>query len=113
VKPHVKKTAEVEHDKSDVFTECPPVTVRMDMTAHDDGLRVSVVAEGGEILDAVDIPQSTIYMPRNTKHTVALEKIGSTMTARYGYSIGALDVGPALSLDNGRATLGGWVGYRF
>lgn len=95
-------------------TECPPVTVRMDMTAHDDGLRVSMIAKGGEILDAIDIPRDVIYMPRNTKHTVALEKVGDTMTARYGYSIGSLDIGPAVSVDgNGLATLGGWVGYRF
>ena len=92
---------------------CEPVKLRLDMTSHADGLRVSMRAEGGEILDAVDIPRDTIYMPRATRHVIALERNGDTTTARYGYSIGALDVGPAVSVDNGRATLGGWIGYRF
>lgn len=95
-------------------TECPPVTVRMDMTAHDDGLRVSMVAQGGEILDAIDIPRDTIYMPRETKHVVGLERINGASVLRYGMSFGALDVGPSVALNgDGRVSVGGWIGYRF
>jgi hypothetical protein len=94
--------------------DCPPVSVRLDMTQHDDGLRVSMRAEGGEILDAVDIPQTSIYIPRNTKHVVSIGKVGDTYSARYGRTFGALDVGLAADIPEGeRPAYGGWIAYRF
>jgi len=103
----------VEVTVKPVQPECDPVSVRLDMTSHDDGLRVSAVAAGGQILDAVDIPQDTIYRPRDTKHVVALERIGNATVIRYGRSLGSFDLGPSVSLESGRAQVGGWVAYRF
>jgi len=96
-----------------VPADCAPVSVRVDMTAHDDGLRVSMRADGGEILDAVDIPRDTIYLPRETRHVAGIDRIGDTTTVRYGMTFGALDVGPAVALEGGRVSVGGWLGYRF
>lgn len=93
---------------------CKPVSVRLDMTAHDDGLRVSMRSPDGEILDAVDIPQTSIYIPRNTKHVVSIGKVGDTYSARYGRTFGALDVGLAADIPEGeRPAYGGWIAYRF
>lgn len=93
--------------------DCAPVTVRLDLHAYDDGLRVSAIAKGGEILDAVDIPRSEIYLARPTRHVIALERTGDETEVRYGRSLGAFDIGPTLTLAGGRAQVGGFVQYRF
>lgn len=93
--------------------DCAPVTVRLDLHAYDDGLRVSAIARGGEVLDAVDIPRSEIYLARPTRHVIALERTGDETEVRYGRSLGAFDIGPTLTLEGGRAQFGGFVQYRF
>lgn len=97
---------------------CPEVKVRLDLREYregpDLGLRVSIRAEGGEVLDAVDIPRDTIYMPRHTENVVGLSRIGDTTTVTYQRSFGALDVGPALTFPDGqRPTFGGALNFRF
>lgn len=97
--------------------ECPPVTVRLDMREYRDGpdlgLRVSVVSDG-EVLDAVDIPRDTIYMPRNTRNVIGADRIGDTTTVRYQRSVGRLDIGPAVTLlDDNRAALGLSLAWRW
>lgn len=99
-------------------TECRPITVRLDMREYregpDLGVRVSVRAEGGEVLDSVDIPRDSIYMPRYTKSVIGADRIGDTTTVRYQRSIGALDIGPALTFPDGqRAGVGLSVAWRF
>jgi len=98
--------------------ECEPVKVRLDLREYregpDLGLRVSVRAEGGEVLDSVDIPRDSIYMPRYTENVVGLSRIGDTTTLTYQRSFGALDIGPALSFPDGqRPTFGGALNFRF
>ena len=96
---------------------CPPVTVRLDMREYRDGpdlgLRVSVVSDG-EVLDAVDIPRDTIYVPRHTRNVIGADRIGDTTTVRYQRSIGALDLGPAVTLlDDNRAAVGLSLAWRW
>lgn len=102
--------APIDADRS---IDCAPVTVRLDLHTYDDGLRVSAIAKGGEILDAVDIPRSEIYLARPTRHVIALERTGDETEVRYGRSLGAFDIGPTLTLADGRAQVGGFVQYRF
>lgn len=97
---------------------CPEVKVRLDLREYregpDLGLRVSIRAEGGEVLDAVDIPRDTIYMQRQTENVVGLSRIGDTTTVTYQRSFGALDIGPAMTLPDGqRPGVGLSVGWRF
>lgn len=98
--------------------ECQPITVRLDLREYregtDLGVRVSVRAEGGEILDSVDIPRDTIYMPRHTENVVGLSRIGDTTTITYQRSFGALDIGPAAMFPDGqRSGVGLSMGWRF
>jgi len=98
--------------------QCEPVKIRLDMREYregpDLGVRVSVRAEGGEVLDSVDIPRDSIYMPRHTENVVGLSRIGDTTTLTYQRSFGALDIGPAMTLPDGqRAGVGLSVGWRF
>lgn len=98
--------------------QCEPVKVRLDLREYregpDLGVRASVRAEGGEVLDSVDIPRDSIYMPRHTENVVGLSRIGDTTTVTYQRSFGALDIGPALSFPDGqRPTFGGALNFRF
>lgn len=98
--------------------ECQPVKIRLDLREYregpDLGVRVSIRAEGGEILDSVDIPRDTIYMPRHTENVVGLSRIGDTTTLTYQRSFGALDIGPAAMFPDGqRPTFGGALNFRF
>jgi len=110
VKPEPRQPVDSQDNQP---ADCAPVTVRLDLHAYDDGLRVSAIAKGGEILDAVDIPRSEIYLARPTRHVIALERTGDETEVRYGRSLGAFDIGPTLTLAGGRAQVGGFVQYRF
>lgn len=97
--------------------ECPPVTVRLDLREYRDGpdlgLRVSVVSDG-EVLDAVDIPRDTVYMPRNTRNAASLVRAGDTTTLTVSRTLGALDIGIAAAMPDGeRPSFGPAVAYRW
>ena len=94
-------------------TECAPVTLRLDLDRYTDGDRVNLRAENGEILDAADIPRNTVTLPVVTRHVLGLERVGDATTLRYGRTLGRVDIGPSLTLEDGRAAVGGWFNVRF
>lgn len=91
---------------------CPPVTVRLDMHQYDDGVRVSVQSDG-EVLDAVDIPRSVIFVHDVKQNVVGFDVSGDRKTIRYGRAIGSVDVGVQLSEESGDLTHGAWMAVRF
>lgn len=91
---------------------CPAVTVRLDMHQYDDGVRVSVQSDG-EVLDAVDIPRSTIFVHDVKRQVVGFDVSGDRKTLRYGMALGAVDVGLQVSEEAGDLTHGGFVSFRF
>lgn len=92
--------------------DCPAVTVRLDMHQYDDGVRVSVQSDG-EVLDAVDIPHSVMYVHDVKPNVVGFDVSGDRKTLRYGRAIGAVDVGVQVSEEAGDLTHGGFVSFRF
>lgn len=92
--------------------ECPAVTVRLDLHQYDDGIRVSVQSDG-EVLDAVDIPRSTIFVHAVKRNIIGLDVSGDRKTLRYGRALGAVDVGLQVSEEAGDLTHGGFVSFRF
>lgn len=91
---------------------CPPVTARLDLHQYEDGVRVSVQSDG-EVLDAVDIPRSTIYVHDVKRNVIGLDVSGDRKTIRYGRAIGSVDVGVQLSEESGDLTHGAWMAFRF
>lgn len=92
--------------------DCPAVTVRLDLHQYDDGIRVSVQSDG-EVLDAVDIPRSTIFVHDIKRNVIGLDVSGDRKTLRYGRALGAVDVGLQVSEESGDLTHGGFVSFRF
>jgi len=91
---------------------CPAVTARLDFRKYDDGIRVSVQSDG-EVLDAVDIPRSTIFVHDVKQNVVGFDVSGDRKTLRYGRALGAVDVGLQVSEEAGDLTHGGFVSFRF
>lgn len=82
--------------------ECPPVRVRLDTTELGDGShRVSVQADGGEIIDAVDIPVGPTFVVKDRKWALGYER---TPEGRNGVAIerdiGALRVGGTMTVQD-------------
>ena len=92
--------------------DCPAVTIRLDLHQYDDGVRVSVQSDG-EVLDAVDIPRSTIFVHDVKRQVVGFDLSGDRKTIRYGRALGAVDVGLQLSEESGDLMHGGFVSFRF
>lgn len=93
-------------------TDCPAVTVRLDLHQYEGGVRVSVQSDG-EVLDAVDIPRSTIFVHDVKRNVIGLDVSGDRKTLKYGRALGAVDVGLQVSEEAGDLTHGGWVAFRF
>jgi len=94
--------------------ECPPVRVRLDTTVLEDGSsRVSVQAEGGEIVDAVDIPVGPTIVIGKHPWALGYER---TPEGENGIAlerdVGRLRLGGTLTIENEPA-IGFRALYRF
>lgn len=83
-KPQIPPENVVTDGSGDVQIEnnCSPVAVRIDWHEYPDGIRASIVAQGGELLDAVDIPYGPLIRPVARVWAVGVEKReGETLLA--------------------------------
>lgn len=84
--------------------DCPPVAVRVDLDEYDDGLRASFVADGGEVVDAVDIPRAPYIRPIARPWAVGIEY--TPETDRYGLAmdrdVGNIRLGASVDEDSAR-----------
>jgi len=73
--------------------DCLPVNLRIDLDQYKDGIRASVIAENGSVVDAADYPISPLIQPIRFKwaigidgHALAIDR--DLGRARVGVSIG-------------------------
>jgi len=114
IKPTPVPAADVTSVTDDAgAVHCPPVTARLDLRKYDDGVRVSMRSEGGEVLDAIDVPRSVIFVHDVKRNIVGIDIAGDRKTLRYGRAIGPVDLGIQVSEESGRLDQGGWLAFRF
>lgn len=78
--------------------QCRPVGVRIDWTELEDGLRGSIVAENGEVLDAADYPLAPWVQLAARKNLVQVQAFADgTKAASYSRKVlGRVWVGPSV-----------------
>lgn len=78
---------------------CAPVAVRIDWHEYPDGIRASIVAQGGELLDAVDIPYGPLIRPVARVWAVGVEKREGETLLAVERDFGRLRVGASVNDD--------------
>lgn len=91
--------------------DCPPITVRMDLTRIDDQThRVTAIAEGGEVAGGIDIPVGHTTIRREYPWAVGVTRSTDELTGLYvSRDFGRLTLNA--SADEGAGRLG--IGWRF
>lgn len=72
---------------------CEKVNLRIDLDQYADGIRASVIAENGSVVDAVDYPVSPMIRPVLRPWSAGLEKDGDNYRPVIQRDIGRLVVG--------------------
>ena len=106
VKPTQNKPPEVAENavtdgSGEVASEntCAPVSVRIDLREYPDGIRASIVANDGEVLDAVDIPHGALVRPVVRVWAVGVEKREGETLLAVERDVGRLRLGMSLGDD--------------
>jgi hypothetical protein len=72
---------------------CEPVNLRIDLDQYKDGIRASVIAENGSVVDAADYPVSPLIRPVERPWSAGVEKDGDNYRPVIQHDIGRLIVG--------------------
>jgi len=106
-----------EHTNAAGDVECAPITVRADTHEYTDGpdkgLRTSLRADGGDLLDGVEVPHTTVLVHDVKRNIVGIDIAGDRKTLKYGRALGPVDLGIQVSEESGRLDQGGWIQFRF
>jgi hypothetical protein len=78
---------------------CAPVSVRIDLREYLDGIRASIVAKDGEVLDAVDIPHGALVRPVVRVWAVGVEKRDGETLLAVDRDVGRLRLGMSVGDD--------------
>lgn len=78
---------------------CAPVSVRIDLREYLDGIRASIIAKDGEVLDAVDIPHGALVRPVVRVWAVGVEKRDGETLLAVDRDVGRLRLGMSVGDD--------------
>jgi hypothetical protein len=112
VKP---ETPKVDVPPGCPVVECPTVSLRLDVTRHEDGLRFTGKATPGEVLEILDYPIEPIVVPAPPRNSIAAMQFeGGYTSVTYSRSFAKLDLSAgALRDPDNRVMAGVGVEVRF
>lgn len=94
--------------------ECPPVTVRLDLSRLDDQThRVTAIADGGEVVGGIDIPVGPTIIRKEHPWMAGAQWLDGGYGLFVGRSYGRLQVVGSLGIIEGTAVPSVGIGWRF